>query len=205
MLFRSTLPEARGDTLADSAGALVAHLARRRAGTGLGDDWLVLTTDPALTGAVDSLARGRVDGAVTHWMGRGPGLTPSGDDVLMGMLAALRFSGALDPSSLLGLGASLEAAARRLTTEISAEHLRHACRGMVAGPIRDLLVALDGGDTDVVSGAVDRLGRYGHTSGMDSTLGVVMGLLGPDAPGPTPPRQAVRLRNEALERPWCGR
>ena len=179
VVFDTVLPTARGDRLPASASALVAHLSRTRARTGLGEDWLALTTDPAITGAVDSLVRGRVDEAVTYWLGRGPGLTPSGDDLLVGMLIALQFSGVMDSSDLVPLRESVNIAASCRTTDISAEYLHYACRGMVTGMVSDLLVALDRSNTVAVLGAVDRLSRYGHTSGMDCVLGVVMGLLVP--------------------------
>ena len=69
---------------------------------------------------------------------------------------------------------------------------------MAAGPVRDLLVALDHAETAGVTGAVERLGRYGHTSGMDCALGVVLGLLGPTT-GTTQP-----LRSRSLARPCSG-
>jgi uncharacterized protein DUF2877 len=181
VVFDPSLPAARGGGLAGSARALVADLAMARALTGLGDDWGALTTDPCLIAAADSLARGRVDGTVTRWLGRGPGLTPSGDDILVGMLVALQLSRVIDVAALAALREPLEAAAGRLTTDISAEYLHHACRGMAAAPVCDLLVALDRGEVVAVAGAVERLGSYGHTSGMDCALGVVVGLLQHDA------------------------
>jgi hypothetical protein len=176
-VFDTALPTARGRDLSVSAHGLVEHLARTRARTGLGWDWSALTTDPTLTAAADSLLGGRADAAVTYWVGRGPGLTPSGDDVLVGMVAALRFSGAIDSSSLAPLRELVETAASRLTTEVSAEYLHYACRGMVNATVRDLLVALERENTVGVLDAVDRLSRYGHTSGMDCVLGVLLGLI----------------------------
>ena len=120
---------------------------------------------------------GRVDEAVIHWLGRGPGLTPSGDDVLVGMITALQFLGAVDPAGLVLLREFIENAASRPTTDISAEYLHYACRGMVTGMVRELLVALDQSNTVAVLDAVDRLSRYGHTSGMDCVLGIVVGLV----------------------------
>jgi hypothetical protein len=184
VVFDTVLPTARGSDLSVSAHDLVQHLARTRALTGLGGDWLALATDPTLTAAVNSLRRGRADEAVIYWVGRGPGLTPSGDDVLVGIVAALRFSGAIDSSSLAPLRELVETAPSRLTTEISAEYLHYACRGMVNGMVLDLLVALDGPNRVGVLKAVDRLSRYGHTSGMDCVLGVLVGLI--SAPGGHP-------------------
>jgi Protein of unknown function (DUF2877) len=177
VVFETALPTARSGGLSVAANHLVARLARTRARTGLGADWSALTSDPTLTAAVDSLLDGRADDAVIRWVGRGPGLTPSGDDLLVGMLAALRFAGAIDSSSLTALRELIETGARRLTTEISAEYLHYACRGMVNGMVRDFLLALDRSSTVGALDAVDRLSRYGHTSGMDCVLGVLTGLL----------------------------
>ena len=176
VVFDTALPTASGGDLHVSADGLIAHLARARAHTGLGQDWFALTNDPTLIDAVASLRGGRVDEAVIRWLGRGRGLTPSGDDVLVGMLTALQFSGAVDSSSLVRLRAFLEVAARRLTTDVSAEYLHYACRGMASGMVRELLVALDRSNAVATLDAVDRLSRYGHTSGMDCVLGVVLGL-----------------------------
>jgi hypothetical protein len=175
-IFETALPAASSSNSYGSASELVAHLARTRARTGLGNDWLVLTTDPALKDAVESLVASRVDEAVIHWLGRGPGLTPSGDDVLVGMIAALQFLGAVDSSDMAPLRELIDMAASHVTTDISAEYLHYACRGMATGMVRDLLVALDRSDTVAVLDAVDRLSRRGHTSGMDCVLGVVVGL-----------------------------
>lgn len=177
VVFDTALPVASGNNLAASAGELVAHLARTRARTGLGADWLVLIADPTLTSALESLVGGRADGAVIHWLGRGPGLTPCGDDVLVGMVAALQFVGVVDSSGLARLRELIEIAGSRLTTDISAEYLHYACRGMVAGVVRDLLVALDRSSMVAALDAVEQLSRYGHTSGMDCVLGMILALV----------------------------
>ena len=176
VVFETALPAASGGDLQGPARELIAHLARSRARTGLGCDWSALTNDVALTGAVESLAAGRADEAVIHWLGRGPGLTPSGDDVLAGMITALRFAGAVDPSRIGPLRESIDAAAGRLTTDLSAEYLHYACRGMASGMVRDLLVALDRSDAAGVRDALALLGGHGDTSGMDCALGIVLAL-----------------------------
>ena len=176
VLFETTLPASSNDHLHGPARELLAHLARTRARTGFEGDWSALTSDVALTSAVGSLAAGRADAAVIHWLGRGPGLTPSGDDVLAGMITALRFVGAVDPSRIGPLRASIDAAAGRLTTDISAEYLHYACRGMASGMVRDLLVALDRADTLAMQDALERLSRHGDTSGMACALGVGLAL-----------------------------
>jgi hypothetical protein len=175
-VFDPTLASARSTGFGDAAAELVTYLARRRADTGLGADWWRLAERPDLTDAVDSLTAGRADRRVLHWLGRGPGLTPSGDDLLVGMLAALWFVRAVDRPRLEPLRGLLEGSAGALTTDISVEHLYYACRGMFTGVVGDLLVALDRSDQVASLRALDRLGRYGHTSGWDCTLGMVTAL-----------------------------
>lgn len=115
-------------------------------------------------------------------LGRGPGLTPAGDDVLAGLLAAVVvLDRALpDPgpttrlvSRVHRLGVDITAAARGATTSISAALLAHATRGAVAVPAADLLHALAGRGS--VPPALDRLLAVGATSGRDLAIGLLAG------------------------------
>ena len=151
-VFDAALPASKGASINRSVDRLIGHLARTRARTGLGDEWLALTADRHLTHAVASLLEGKFDDPVLYWLGRGPGLTPSGDDVLVGMIAALWFAGAIDSSIMTPVRQLLEDSARPLTTDISVEYLHYACQGLVIGGLRDLLVTLDRSD---MSGTAD--------------------------------------------------
>jgi hypothetical protein len=209
-VFDTALPISKGASINRSVDRLIGHLARTRAHTGLGDEWLALTADRHLTHAVASLLEGKFDDPVLYWLGRGPGLTPSGDDVLVGMIAALWFVGEIDSSSLAPLRQLLVNAGIRLTTDISVEYLHYACRGMVAGPLHELLLALDRSDRSATADAVNRLGRYGHTSGMDCLLGVVTGLrhtatIHRPAPHPRPGRSRTRRNESRARRPQAPR
>ena len=87
---------------------------------------------PALTAALStalSTARSTVsplEDAVAGLLGRGPGLTPLGDDVLAGALVALA---ALRASAFERLAATVRALAPARTTFVSAALLHHAARG----------------------------------------------------------------------------
>lgn len=155
---------------------LMAHLARTHPGTGFGDQWLVLTDSDRVVQAVGSLLTQTLDDGVLSWIGRGPGLTPSGDDVLVGMLAALWSAGAVGAGDGAAFCRDLEAVARQRTTVVSVEYLHYACRGMAVGPLCDLLGALGRSDPVGTIEAAGRLGRFGHTSGMDCLLGAVGAL-----------------------------
>ncbi|MGH3279791.1 MAG: DUF2877 domain-containing protein [Trebonia sp.] len=174
--FDPTIPLVNSDGVRGQLPPLIDLLARTKPATGLGDQWLTLTTDARLTRAVTSVLDYAVDAPLLHWIGRGPGLTPSGDDFLVGAIAALWCVGAITAQPLSRMGARLEAAAGRQTTDISVEYLHYACRGMATGLLCDLLTALGSADSSAVLAAVGQLRRYGHTSGMDCLLGAVTAL-----------------------------
>ena len=175
-VFDPTLPVSEGTGISGSASRLIRYLARTRVPTGLGDQWPALVADDHISRAVASLRDRRVDDPVLYWLGRGPGLTPSGDDMIAGMITALWFTGEIGPSNAALIRRPLADAARHLTTDISAEYLHCACQGIALGALRDLLVALDRSDMSGAIDAVSRLRRFGHTSGMDSLLGIVAAL-----------------------------
>jgi hypothetical protein len=172
-VFDASLPVGGPGAWAGSVPALVRYLVRTKPMTGFGDNWPDLYGDGRFDPAIASIIDGRAGEAVWHWLGRGPGLTPSGDDVLVAAIATLHRAGVLTADVEAALGRSIQHAAARRTTEISAEYLYHACQGMVAGPLHDLITALGRADTRATTSAVNRLQRFGHTSGMDSALGVI--------------------------------
>ena len=132
---------------------------------------------PALTGlpvsAVEGLAatRPEVPRAVLALAGRGPGLTPLGDDVLTGWLSTLSCLG--HPRAVWVAAEVLAAAAGR-TTDLSMTLLRHAAKGECVGPLGALLRAVTtGGD---MPRARNALVAVGHSSGTGLALGVRLGL-----------------------------
>lgn len=128
--------------------------------------------------ATDEMAAVR---AARPLIGRGPGLTPAGDDVLAGLLASTlacdRARHGTQATRLATVtrdaGASIAGLARDATTSMSAALLAHAARGAVSGPVGDLLHALTG--RGVPNQALERLLTVGHTSGRDLAVGVLAG------------------------------
>ena len=114
--------------------------------------------------------------AARRLVGKGPGLTPLGDDVLIGALAGAGLLGeATGDRRLAHLVAAtalpLDALARERTTALSATLLRHAGRGEVDDASAGLLRALCGrGDPEA---ALHALLALGHSSG----TGLATGLL----------------------------
>jgi hypothetical protein len=103
--------------------------------------------------------------------GRGPGLTPAGDDVLAGILvvSAVR-ARPVDPE------VRAAAAVARPTTEIARAFLRWAASGLSIAPVHDLLAAVSRGDPAPVRAAHDRLLGIGATSGADLAYGLGLAL-----------------------------
>ncbi|GAA4227144.1 hypothetical protein FHR32_000179 [Streptosporangium album] len=124
-----------------------------------------------------SLVRGVM--AAEQLVGLGPGLTPSGDDMLAGLLVALRHLGAAAgvPRAvwLAGwLAAAVTFDARGRTTPISATLLHCAARGEASGEVLAVLRGLAG--RQALDPALHRLLRLGHTSGADLAWGLRIGL-----------------------------
>lgn len=103
--------------------------------------------------------------------GRGPGLTPSGDDFVMGMLYALW---ALRPDLAAATAHAIAARAAARTTTLSAAWLRAAGRGEADATWHSLVQALAG--RGGVGAAAGRVMAVGHTSGADALAGFVFGL-----------------------------
>jgi hypothetical protein len=112
--------------------------------------------------------------AMRRSVGRGPGLTPSGDDVLLGMLTVLT-SGAAGPaavpvaSRLIGAFAPLQ----HSTPDVSRHLLNQAARGLPGRALHELGKALwEGAPDDVLSDALQSVLDTGYTSGADACLGL---------------------------------
>jgi len=120
----------------------------------------------------DSMAESAVDLA-----GVGQGLTPSGDDFLVGLIAALRFhraSGGQGPEAQLL--DSLAAGVRDRTSVFSAQNIASAAKGWVSDIVSEWLMFLHLGNSDAMAGATRRLLAYGHSSGVDTLAGMTTGL-----------------------------
>jgi hypothetical protein len=108
-----------------------------------------------------AVAGGDLGEAAALLGGLGPGLTPSGDDALAGILLAarIRWTIAAEPY--------LVAIANQVNTHsISRQFLVWAARGQSIEPVHDVLMGV----------SAVALSAYGHTSGADLALGLVWGL-----------------------------
>lgn len=164
-------------------GPLLMARSRRRVNVAAGGPGTVSMVQPVIvaraTGAlsrfrtaVDECDRSSAELAARDLVGLGPGLTPSGDDVLVGMEAALH---ALD-HPMAGFLADAVGDAPARTTAVSATLLRHAAVGEFSERLHELLAALLGPDPAADGPAIEVAAAWGATSGLDCIVGVLTGL-----------------------------
>lgn len=128
-----------------------------------------LADDPAAAAVRDALRRDDLPAAVAVLAGRGPGLTPAGDDVLAGLLLVLAIVGR-DRDELE------RAATAARTHAISLAFLLWAARGQSVAPVHHLLTALADGDGVAVERHRSAVAALGQTSGADLLFGLRLGL-----------------------------
>jgi len=110
-------------------------------------------------------------------LGKGPGLTPEGDDIIVGALASYRLLGRATGLAANGFLARVERSlvptACRRTTRLSASLIGHALHGEVADALGRLLRAFTG-RAELIP-AVRALSALGHSSGPAMAFGAVRG------------------------------
>lgn len=138
-----------------------------------------LIDDSRLTGALACLKKAllreaefNLYAALAGMLGYGPGLTPSGDDVLLGFLAAAH-SGAEYQALLPKLRQAVESNLTR-TTDVSRHVLRQALAGEFHEYLQEVLHAVSRKSPESVWMAAKKLLRLGATSGTDIATGIYL-------------------------------
>ena len=186
------------DAPAEGLAPLIGHLGQLAYGEVPGPaevDIVPRLAMPHVTLLAEGVVHGNVDAmdqAVRGLIGLGPGLTPSGDDMLGGLMVALRT--ALGPvsrnegplpgfsqSSRVPIVSELSQSIIRHTTRtnrISAALLEQAALGVGSAAqhqvVRCLLEFMPATGLET---AVAKLVRWGHTSGWDSFTGILFGTI----------------------------
>ena len=106
--------------------------------------------------------------------GLGPGLTPSGDDVLMGWLHALFVL--YPPEEARASAEVIAVSAAPRTTTLSAAWLYAAAAGEAGGLWHLVVESARTGDEPGLRDAIARILATGHTSGADALAGFAAGL-----------------------------
>ena len=122
-----------------------------------------------------------IEEAVRGLAGLGPGLTPSGDDVLGGFAAIMALLSPHLSADFLPrkyIASTIAAVAKPRTTMLSAVLLEYASRGEVSEQFGTLLLALilPAEEIETVLKAADRVLAFGASSGGDTLLGILLGL-----------------------------
>jgi hypothetical protein len=130
-------------------------------------------TEPAELPAValEALRRGALADLAAALGGRGPGLTPAGDDVLAGVLLVAVAARSAAPATLL------RCVRRTATNDVARAFLACAARGRCIEPAHDLLAGLARTDRSAVTSALAGLHRFGSSSGAALAYGIRMALL----------------------------
>ena len=176
--------------LADRAHELAAWLCRHTPGRGLtpllpalehGPMGLSATSAAAYASLAPLWAERQVFAVPTlltlvkALVGLGEGLTPSGDDCLVGLLAVLHVTGFLPCRAASPVQAQFRACVRLGTSQLSGEFLRCAFEGHFAEPLVMLVRALCAPATDAWPAYAATLATVGHSSGVDAMVGIALG------------------------------
>lgn len=117
--------------------------------------------------------------AAGELVGLGTGLTPTGDDLLVGYLAGLWCTVQEDTDRrdfVARLGWAIIDLSQG-TNDISRTYLFHAAQGQVSSHLLELARAIgDGGETDRLIKIAEVAMQMGHTSGMDAVTGLMLGM-----------------------------
>ena len=120
--------------------------------------------------AIARLAQPMNEPAPLGLLGLGPGLTPSGDDLLCGALVALHAIGKVDAAR--DLHGAIAGAADLATSPLSAAFLRAAAVGQSSESLHEIIILLL--ENQSVSRPLEAVARIGHTSGWDALAGAVL-------------------------------
>lgn len=113
--------------------------------------------------------------AVRYFIGRGRGLTPSGDDFLIGWLLINWLTSQEDYLNGLIRPKIID---DNFTTDISRHYLNHAIHKRFSSALLDIAGYLDGqGANRDIDGFLQNAIDYGNTSGIDTISGVVSALI----------------------------
>ena len=142
---------------------------------------------PAVTALLDAVKEGgtdRISAAAWRLAGLGRGLTPSGDDFLIGVCGAIALADAMLPGSRDAARSSAAcrrdralaiAAAADRTTALSAVWIRHAAHAEFSSELGRVLVTLADEDAVELHAAVTELLAVGGVSGLDTATGLMHG------------------------------
>jgi hypothetical protein len=111
-----------------------------------------------------------------YWIGRGLGLTPSGDDCLTGVCAILSMIEGPKASFSEKLQSYLRDYGRKRTTDVAFEYLYYATEGKFHISLLAMCAVLDQPRGHAFMNALEEMKNIGHTSGVDTLLGMLIAV-----------------------------
>ncbi|HLR21583.1 MAG TPA: DUF2877 domain-containing protein [Tissierellaceae bacterium] len=107
-------------------------------------------------------------------IGRGKGLTPSGDDMLIGLIWLNDIKEFLSKEFLQTVEELI--IGEELTTDVSVAYYKEAFEGKYGGLLIDLCESLIKGDKKTIEQNISIMIQLGHSSGIDTLTGIVLGI-----------------------------
>jgi hypothetical protein len=126
----------------------------------------------------DNLNKKTVLEETSKLVGLGPGLTPSGDDLLCGVLATLFLLRLPDEANYASQSISnhILKVGQKQTNSISNSFLKHYSCGMIDETFDNLMIALENNSEPQLDEAVEKICSFGHSSGTDLAIGVLFAI-----------------------------
>jgi hypothetical protein len=116
--------------------------------------------------------------AAHEMIGLGPGVTPSGDDILIGFLAGLHSMAGNNKERqafIQAFGSAIFLLLKE-TNDISRTYIQHAIKGEFSSSFVTLIDAIREGEQQQLLTSTKNAMCVGHSSGMDSLTGLLIGL-----------------------------
>lgn len=116
-----------------------------------------------------------INGVLKSIIGRGRGLTPSGDDLLIGLLWINEISGIFSKEFFNSLKQLIFQGG--LTTDVSINYYKSAFKGDYSSSLIDLCYSIIEFNEEEIRINLENIIQYGHTSGADLLSGIALGLI----------------------------
>lgn len=116
------------------------------------------------------------DSMFDYWIGRGPGLTPSGDDLTTGVCAMLSILDGANTDFLEALKVYLAKHGEKRTTQVSLAYLTYAANNEYHSHLVELSKRLLKRESTELLVALEKVRELGHTSGTDTLIGILLGI-----------------------------
>lgn len=122
---------------------------------------------------IQSTKRDEILFALRHCVGCGPGLTPAGDDILIGLLHVHHLFPFLFPEFIKQLELLT---LQRYTTDVSISNYVCTFRGLFCESLLGFAESLKAHDINGIKRCMERILKFGYSSGRDLTAGLYLGF-----------------------------